>query len=109
MPVPDWLRAIVPQRLRKYLPTNAEGGDYTGPLSTFAEYHALFLGLAVGFTGDTDVLAGVIGYITARGNEQRKSHWKDAAKELGYTGGGIVLGVALRFLGVSPTILPSLL
>jgi len=88
MGLPDRLTA----RVRPYLPTRQERGSYTGPLSTFAEYHAVGVGFALG-PHSADVLAAY-GAGSGGGKARRSGHLTDAWKELAYVG----LGAGLRGL-----------
>lgn len=40
--------------LEKYWPRNSEKGEYTGPFSTYQEWHTFFLGFYAGFKDFTD-------------------------------------------------------
>lgn len=86
------LREFVPDALRPYLPTVQERGEYTGFLSTFAEFHAIGVGFALG-PEHVDLVAAY-GLGTAGGKAKRSGHLTDAYREMAYTG----LGVALRIL-----------
>lgn len=77
---------------RQYLPSVKEKGKYTGPLSTFAEYHALGVGFALG-PQSGEVLAAY-GAGSGAGKARRSGHLTDAWKELAYVG----LGMGLRVL-----------
>lgn len=79
-------------RLKRYWPTVKERLPYTGPLSTFAEYHAV----GVGFVLGPEYAHLVVAYgLTVGGGKTLKSgHMRDAFKELGY----VAIGVALRML-----------
>jgi hypothetical protein len=85
------LRGLVPAPLRSLLPTVQERGRYTGPFSTFAEYHALGVGFALG-PQFQEVAAGY-GAGSGGGKCRRSAHLSDAVKELAYAG----LGVGLRY------------
>ena len=88
------LRQYVPEPFRKYLPTVQERGAYTGPFSTFAEYHAVGVGYALG----PERMDLVVAYGTGSGagKIRRSGHLTDAWKELAYTG----LGAALNAVTV---------
>lgn len=87
-PVKEWL----PEWVEPYLPTRQERGKYTGPLSTFSEYHALGVGFALGpeFSGVAAAYAAGSG----GGKLRRSGHIRDAMQEVGYTGLGIGLRMA---------------
>lgn len=77
---------------RQYLPSVQERGRYTGPFSTFAEYHALGVGFALG-PQSGEVLAAY-GAGSGAGKARRSGHLRDAWRELAYVG----LGAALRIV-----------
>jgi hypothetical protein len=84
------LRASLPAWASRYLPSVKERGTYTGPLSTFAEYHAVGVGFALG-PQSGEVLAAY-GAGSGGGKARRSGHLTDAWKELAYVG----LGAGLR-------------
>lgn len=75
---------------RQYLPTVRERGAYTGPFSTYAEYHAVGVGFLLGPEMATEVAAYGVG--SGAGRTYGSGHLRDAAREVAYTG----LGVGLR-------------
>lgn len=97
MPIAEPIRQAIPEPLRRYLPTRQERGKYTGPLSTFSEYHALGVGFAGGIMG-LEYAEPIVAYTagTGGGKVRRSGHLKDAAQELGYTAAGIVGGLLVR-------------
>jgi len=100
VPIAEPIRDALPDGLKRYLPSRQERGKYTGPLSTFAEYHAVGVGFAAGV--EPSLLEPVAGYAagTGAGKCRRSGHLSDAAKELGYTGLGVGLAVGMRALGL---------
>lgn len=88
----------IADRFRRYLPTVQERGKYTGPFSTFAEYHALGVGFALG-PQFVDV-AAAYGAASGTGKCRRSGHLTDAVKEMGYAGLGIGLRAGLMALGI---------
>lgn len=82
----------VPESLRPYLPSVKERGKYTGPFSTFAEYHAVGVGFALGPDNVGAVAAYGVG--SGSGKIRRSGHLRDAWKEMAYVG----IGVGLRIL-----------
>lgn len=86
------LRAAAPDWLRPYLPSKQERGRYTGPFSTFAEYHALAVGFALG--PRFAEVAAAYGTSHGAGKCRRSGHLTDAWKELAYAGLGVGLRVA---------------
>lgn len=86
----DLLRA----RFGHYWPTIDERGAYTGPLSTFAEWHSLALGVGAAATCNVALMATVAAYAVGQGaNRKRHStHWRDLAREPAYALGGIAVG-----------------
>lgn len=109
-PIAKPVREAIPEPLRRYLPTRQERGKYTGPLSTFAEYHALGVGFAAGIMG-LQYAEPLVAYATGNGagKIRRSGHLKDAAQELGYTAAGIVAGLAVRHLPGATAVLGSVL
>lgn len=89
--------------LRQYLPTIQERGSYTGPLSTFAEYHSLGIGFIAALAGG-DVFTGAVGYAlgTGGGKARRSGHMQDAAQEPAYLAVGAALAFGVRALGLAP-------
>lgn len=88
---------------RDYLPTIQERGRYTGPFSTFAEYHALGVGF-IGALVAPDALEAVVAYGagSGTGKARRSGHALDAAKELGYTALGAALAIGVKAMGLYP-------
>lgn len=95
--LPGWLTERVPDPLTRYLPSVKESGKYTGPLSTFAEYHAVGVGFALG-PRSGEVLAAY-GAGSGAGKCRRSGHLTDAWKEMAYVGVGAGLH-ALVFGGL---------
>lgn len=89
--------------LRQYLPTVEERGSYTGPFSTYAEYHAVGVGF-IGMLVDPSLLEPVVAYGagSGAGKARRSGHARDAALELGYTALGAALAILARAFGVYP-------
>jgi ABC-type Fe3+ transport system permease subunit len=89
------LPAPFDNRWRAYLPTHDEQGVYRGPLSTFAEYHAVGVGFVVTLISAWLLLPVV--YAAVSGKLQRLSgHTRDAAKELGYVALGAALATVVK-------------
>jgi hypothetical protein len=86
---------------RDLLPSVQERGRYTGPFSTYAEYHAVGVGF-LAMLVNPDLLAPVVAYGVGHGagKARRSGHATDAAKELGYTALGAALALGVRALGV---------
>lgn len=94
-----------PKNWRKYLPTVREEGEYTGPFSIYAEYHALGVGF-IAVLIQPALLVPVVAYGLGSGTERKfqTEHFKDAGKELAYTGLGAGLALVARGLGFTPEI-----
>lgn len=80
--------------LKRYWPTIDETGSYTGPFSTFAEYHSAAMGLGAAATCDVGLMTLVAAYAVGQGaNRKRHSeHWRDLVKEPAYALGAIGIG-----------------
>lgn len=96
MAIPEFIRKAIPDRLRRYLPTREERGKYVGPLSTFAEYHAIGVGFVGAFNPELLAEVAAYGAGSATGKAKRSGHFKDAAKELAYVGIGAAVGLYMR-------------
>lgn len=78
---------------RDYLPTTRERGSYQGPLSTYAEYHAI----GVGFLAGPRYAGLLVAYAALRCSRcALDGHLRDAVSELGYAAVGLTLRIAVE-------------
>jgi len=92
-------------RLKPYMPTPTEKGEWRGLLSTLKEWHALIIGLGVGMVSAaagepvlmTTVAGVAVGNIDAGGERL-----KDVAAEPAYAFAGLFIGYALIGGTVNP-------
>lgn len=96
---------------KKYLPTAKEQGDWRGVLSTFAEWHALAIGLAVGATAAAaarpELMVALVMIIIGE-TEAQGSQLKDVAKEPAYAGVSLIASYLAVGFGVNPEALNRL-
>jgi len=86
--------------LKKYLPTVKEKGKYTGPFSTFAEYHAVGVGFALGPQFADVAVAYGVG--SGGGKTRRSGHLNDAWQEMAYAGIGVGLRYGIKGISTVP-------
>lgn len=73
--------------------------DYNGPLSTFAEWHSLAVGVGAGLTRDERLMALVAAWALHADTPPERAHLRDVPREAAYALGGLALGYAARELG----------
>ena len=91
---------------RKYLPTAKEQGEWRGLLSTYSEWHALGIGLAIGILAAAlarPELLMTIALIAVGEAEAQGEQLKDVAKEPVLALAGLVVG----YLGFGGTLNPE--
>lgn len=88
------VKEFLPENLKKYWPTVDEEGDYTGPFSRFAEYHAAGIGLGAAATCNVPIMVAVVAYTLGIGGHRKRKggHWRDLVEEPAYGLGGLAVG-----------------
>jgi len=91
-------------RFTRYIPTLDEQGSYTGPFSTFAEYHSFAMGFGAAATCSTVIMSAIAAYAVLQGTRRhrRSGHWRDLAKEPAYALGALAFGRGLFCTSVIP-------